>query len=341
MSTHSPLLGDTARLYAALGEGARRVWQGDPVRPSTTTSAVPLTTPPKLTALAAFGEHCLTASLADAAWRHSMHMESDRQWVQRLLDDAGVAVAFTKGALADPLFWRNSGLRGGTDLDVVVRRVDFEAVHHILCSHGWGLRRGHQLPTPQVTKSEWQYQWQSADAAHFDVDVHIEFGATPPYAPFGEAALCRRRRNDIGDVWGLRPEDWLASLAINTASQKFNGCLTAALDVYALCHHHPEAVDEGVQLAKQVGAEWGLWGLYRLVTSGFGGRWPTSVPQVSLSTSQRRIIDEVVGLRDGVDRLSSGWRRALLVDAPLLGPVAVARRLQSKLRQHWPGRPRR
>jgi hypothetical protein len=86
---------------------------------------------------------------AKRAIRRALILEHDRALISDAFADQGIDTLFFKGALSDSLWWGAQGIRGATDIDVLIPRSAENGAASILINMGYERRR---TPTHPATE---------------------------------------------------------------------------------------------------------------------------------------------------------------------------------------------
>lgn len=243
----------------------------------------------------------------------SLWLHEHRRRVSAALDAREIPHVYLKGALSDALHWRGSGLRGTSDLDVLVAAGDADHAVQALSvldareldfsryrvSVGLGHARVLSLPT----------------AGDLIVDLHTSLISEPPFRDPSEEVLQRAvvYRTAVGDIRGPEREDALLFAAANLASDGFSGRAKLALD--AACLLDEGGLRSDVVLARA--SEWGcaaaVWALLRIVEVRLGGRPDPSLMSALRPASRRRraLLEALAGVHTAPLRLRGEPTRAL------------------------------
>ncbi|MFZ5475954.1 MAG: nucleotidyltransferase family protein [Myxococcota bacterium] len=238
---------------------------------------------------------------------------------------ADVDHAFFKGALADARWWGGRGLRGCTDIDVLV--ADGERAGVALRALGYEVVEAGGRASAAAFKAR---NWRAADRLW--VDVHVRLLNVPPFRVATDEVLASARTYDtaFGPLRGPSPEHLLVMGAGNLATGGMTGRLRLALDTACLLTREPLDLALAAATARRWGAAAALWGLLRLVEA----RFDLSVPLDALAPPAplRPLVERAFGVHAAPRRPRNRVAALIAVDWPLSGrPLwpahAVARRL--------------
>ena len=265
----------------------------------------------------------------------SMLLHRDRRTLEDAFRRAAIPYVLLKGAVSDALFFQGSGLRGTSDIDLLIAPEATPRAHDILVEKGWQTSDSdpHRPPT---AKPERLYQSPAQD--RFDVDLHVRVGKSPPYGDATTEILSRAIdvETSLGSIRALSSEDQLLFAAVNQAGQKMLGSTRLAIDAAMLIRAGVN-LSHVVERAREFGCGWALYGILRLVDQRLGCAVPCQVLRDAEPRSlRRRLADRVAGVRYAPWLPSSAASRLLLVETPLVGDVtwparAIARALRFRV----------
>jgi len=269
----------------------------------------------------------LRARRRDAAVA-SLVFDERRRRLSALFERAGVAHAFFKGALMDPLCFDGSGARGSTDVDVLVDVRDIERVSALLVETD-----GERLTIPgraaSLSASHARvFHWRGRGAP-VDVDVHVALLDAPPFIDPARDVLARRvvHATRFGDVVGFSLDDALAYAGAKLVQGGFLDRLKLAVDASMLLARGAD-VDRALGLARTWASTKGLAALLALVERRLGAPragLALARPFASLSSTTRAALALVAGL-DGAPLPPRGvLSRALFAEDAPRGARALAR----------------
>jgi len=320
-------------LFAALRAqlGAAAGTNGAPLEESGIRKALFLAEIEQLDALAARGLLALgapegTLDLAERsarALRRALLLECDRLALSRTFLEKSIRHVFFKGALSDALWWGAQGLRGATDLDVLIDRKSAAAAAEIL--RGLGYERK-LMPSHQATLDAMkECSYVSREPGRFPIDLHFGLLNDPPYRDPGAAVLDRAvsYQTASGMIPGLSQEDMLVHAGGNLGQKGFMERLKLTLDATCLLLKEPLDADLVASRAGSCGVAIPLWGLLRLVQE----RLAVPVPQDLLDRLApppllQSWVMHIAGVRRVFDRPSRSGIALLMVDWPLSGRIA-------------------
>lgn len=251
----------------------------------------------------------------------SMRLQAQRQSLSEAMRRSGVDPLYFKGVLADAQWWQGSGVRGCSDIDLLIEPGSLEVVDGIL--RDFGLEP--LIPTERAAtlSASKERPYQPVDGAMrrsnaFGVDVHLGLLNDPPFRDPSLEVQRRARiyRTPFGAILGPCPEDQLAFLAGNLGGDAFGSRLRLSLDAW--CTIALDGCDVGLaaERAQAWGCGWSLWALLLLVHTRFG-----------LATD-----DAVMKALAPPAILQSRIRAVAGVDGP---PPKVGRPLATMFHQHW------
>ena len=180
------------------------------------------------------------------------------EWLERF-DAANIPTIVLKGAAMIALVYQRPALRPMSDLDVLVRRADFERAGELLRAAGFTRYRelGGTTESTLQTQSHWIHltppgtaldlHWHVIDSGYYAHHVPIEwFWDHTQSVPL----LARQMRV-------LTPEAQLLHLAAHLELHHAGGGLLALYDVAALIHKLGGTMDWDLVLATATRFEWG------------------------------------------------------------------------------------
>jgi hypothetical protein len=264
--------------------------------------------------LLALGQRC------GQALRRALLLERNREEIARSLSARGVQHLFLKAALCDSLWWEGQGLRGGTDIDVLIPRTAETAASDVLRAMGYRrkLVQSH-LATAESMKER---MFIHGDTQRFAVDLHVGLLNEPPFRDSAVEVLARGRTYETaaGSIAGPSLEDMLVHAGGNLGQEGFAARLKLALD--AACLIHKESLDcvAVARRADACGVRIPLWGLLRLVQERL---WIPVPESLMRSLGVPRWLQPLITRRAGVHarpaQPASALAGLLLVDWPLSG----------------------
>jgi hypothetical protein len=317
-----------AALRAMLGTGAGT--NGGSLQDSCIKTALAMAALEQLDALVARGLLALgapegTLDLAERsarALRRALLLECDRLALSRAFHEHGIRHVYMKGAFSDALWWGGQGLRGATDLDVLIDPRTAAAATHIL--HGLGYQRK-VVPSHLATQDAMkESSFASCEPGRFPIDLHFGLLNDPPFRDPGAEVLARAMpyQTAAGEIFGLSREDMLVHTGGNLGQKGFMERLKLTLDAACLLLKEPLDTDLVVRRAESWGVSIPLWGLLRLVQE----RLAVPVPQALLDRVApprplRRWVMHVAGVHHVTRRPYRSGLALLLVDWPLSGRI--------------------
>lgn len=255
-----------------------------------------------------------------AALAQSLSLHHARAQLSRALDEHGVPHVYLKGTLSDALFWRGTGVRGVTDIDLLVSPEDEPHAHGALVS--LGLARPVRVGV--VTDRATQERLYGGDlrGRPINVDLHVGVCRSPPYRDPGTAIVERRRlyETPLGRIPGPSPEDALLQATLNLATAKFySGRWKLLLDAACWLTRGDPDLEAFVRRARQANAAWAAWALLALVRERFVVDVPDGVMRaLELSSTQRVLAERLAGV-GCLPRVPRARAARVLVEWPLVG----------------------
>lgn len=326
-----PLLDASLCLGAAAISPSLRLRARPPSRPISDDVArevLPLAEAERVDALVARGLRALgvpddVLRLADrerAALAQSLSLHHARAQLSAALDEHGVPHVYLKGTLSDALFWRGSGVRGVTDIDLLVAPVDEPYAHAALTS--LGLVRPVRVGVATDTAAQERLYGGELRGRPINVDLHVGVCRSPPYRDPGGAIVERRRvyPTPLGAIPGPSPEDALLQATLNLATAKFfSGRFKLLLDAACWLSSGDVDLDTYADRARRANAGWAAWALLSLVEA----RFVVDVPRDLLrrlhpGPARARIASRLAGV-GCVPRVPTSRAARVLVEWPLIG----------------------
>lgn len=258
----------------------------------------------------------------------SLVFDERRRRLSALLERAGVAYAFFKGALMDPLCFDGSGARGSTDIDVLVDVADLDRVSTLLLDHG-GERLAIEGRAASLGASHARvFHWRERGAP-VDVDVHVALLDTPPFVDPARDVLARRvsYTTRFGAITGLSLDDALAYAGAKLVQGGFLDRLKLAVDASMLLARGAD-VELSLSRARGWSAAKGLAALLALVERRLGAPRPglsLGAPFARLSTTTRAALSLVTGMDRAPVPPRGVLARTFFADDARRGAGALAR----------------
>jgi hypothetical protein len=264
--------------------------------------------------------------------RRALILEHDRISVNSALEARGIDHLFFKGALSDPLWWGGQGMRGASDIDILIPRSAEEQASLVLQSLGYERKRSSTHPATEDASKERLFQ-HSDIRSHFPVDLHLGLLNDPPYFDPANEVFERAvvYETASGKMRGPCREDMLLLGAGNLGQSGFAERTKLVVDAACLLSREKPDLETVASRAAQWRVKAPLWGLLRLVEV----RLHISVPgwlldRLAPMRPLKGIIERIIGVH------SSPWHPAggiklILAGWPLTGhafwPLTAAR--------HW------
>jgi hypothetical protein len=256
------------------------------------------------------------------ALRRALLLERNRAEVREALEQQGIRPVFLKAALCDSLWWGGQGLRGATDIDVLVPRACESAASEILRSIGYDRKLFHgRRAVLEATKER---MFVPRDPQRFAVDLHLGLLNEPPYRDPAAEVIARARTypTSAGPIAGPAPEDMLVHAGGNLGQEAFAFPLKLALDSACLirtgCLDY-EAVFERAQSWRVCTP---LWALLRRVQTELGICVPDRLlRRLAPPLWLRPIVERSAAVRFSAPRFASTGTQLLLSDWPMSGRV--------------------
>ncbi|MBN1570664.1 MAG: nucleotidyltransferase family protein [Acidobacteria bacterium] len=256
------------------------------------------------------------------AVRRALILEHDRALIRDAFSAQGIEMLFFKGALCDPLWWGAQGMRGSTDIDVLIPRSAENAAASILINMGYERRRTPTHPATEDAAKERLFH-HSDSQTRFPVDLHLGLLNDPPYLDPAEQVFRRAvvYETAVGTIRGPSREDMLLLAAGNLGQSCFAERYKLALD--AACLLLRESIDFKAVVSRA--AQWRvttpLWALLRLIEERLRIPIPDWVrDKVSPPFPLKAIVERVAGVRTAPWHPESG-RGLILAGWPLSGRV--------------------
>lgn len=236
---------------------------------------------------------------AKRALRRALILEHDRVTISNALSAQHIDHLFFKGSLSDPLWWGGRGMRGATDVDILVPRSAEDSAARALISLGYERK---QILTHLATEdaSKERLFHHSDFQAHFPVDLHLGLLNEPPYCDPADQVFRRAvvYETAAGAIRGPSYEDMMLLAAGNLGQSCFAERYKLAVD--AACLLLREKLDLNIVASRA--AQWGvtipLWGLLRLVEERLHVPAPAwFLDRLAPFRPIRRVVERVAGVR--------------------------------------------
>lgn len=268
------------------------------------------------------------------ALRRALILDRDRIRIGDALTAKGIQWLFFKGVLCDALWWGGQGMRGATDIDILIpRSVENEATA-ILMDLGYERRRSPTHPATEDAAKERLFHHPDS-FSHFPVDLHLGLLNDPPYLDPAEQVFQRAvvYKTAVGPIRGPSREDTLLLAAGNLGQSCFAERYKLALDAACLFLHESLDLDVVITRAVQWHVTIPLWGLLRLIEE----RLRVSIPEwllnrVAPPLPLRGMVERVAGVRtlpwhpeSGSGLILAGWPLSGRIFWPLIAAWRWAR----------------
>ncbi len=275
-----------------------------------------------------------SAAREQSALAASIALHAFRERLSAALHEHGVRHAYLKGTLSDALFWSGRGVRGVTDIDLLIARGDEPAATAALESLRF--RRAARVGPVTDAASQERLFGGKAHGKSLDVDLHVGVTREPPYRDPGPAILARSvvHETPLGRIPGPTPEDAILQATLNLAAAKFfSGRAKLLLDAACYCARFPIAYDLLVERALRARAGWALWALLSLVEERFDVGVPADVLSVLEPSPSRAVLARRLAGVGCQPRVPTSRPGRVLVEWPLvqrpLWPAEIALRWAS------------
>ncbi len=266
--------------------------------------------------------------------RRALILEHDRISVSGALEAHGIDHLFLKGALSDPLWWGGQGMRGASDIDILIGRAAEEESALILRDLGYERKRSLTHPATEDASKERLFQHGDI-RSHFPVDLHIGLLNDPPYFDPADEVFERAvvYETSVGRMRGPSREDMLLLGAGNLGQSSFAERGKLVVDAACLLSREKPDLEVVASRAAQWRVTAPLWGLLRLVEV----RLHVPVPDWLLDRLApmrplKAIIERVVGVHrspwhpeGGIKLILAGWPLTGYVFWPLIASWHWAR----------------
>jgi hypothetical protein len=253
---------------------------------------------------------------AKRAIRRALILEHDRVLISEAFAAQGIDLIFFKGALSDPLWWGAQGMRGATDIDVLIPRSAENGATAILTNLGYERRRTSTHPATEDAAKERLFHHRDSQF-RFPVDLHLGLLNEPPYLDPADQVFQRAvvYETVVGPMRGPSSEDMLLLAAGNLGQSCFAERYKLAVDAACLLLHEKPDLDIVVSRAAQWRVTIPLWGLLRLVEERLRIPIPSWVlDRIAPSPLLRGIVERVAGVQkvpwhpeSGSGLILAGW----------------------------------
>ena len=256
------------------------------------------------------------------ALRRALILERDRISISKAFAAEGIDHLFFKGVLSDPLWWGGRGMRGASDIDILVPRSAEDGAALALVNLGY---ERIQAPTRRATEeaSKERLFHHSDMQSHFPVDLHLGLLNDPPYRDPVEQIFRRAvyYETAVGAIRGPCREDMLVLAAGNLGQSCFAERHKLALDAACLLLRENPDLNAAASRAEEWHVTIPLWGLLRLIEE----RLHVTVPDQFLNRLApfrpiRGIVEHLAGIRR-IPRRPERGGRLILASWPLSGRI--------------------
>lgn len=302
-----------------------------------------------LQSLGAAGDAIDLDARTKQALRRALLLEHDRIAIGKALAAKGVEHLFLKGALSDALWWGGQGMRGASDVDILISRSAEAETAHALIELGYERTVvATHLATEDASKERLFHH--SDPRSHFPVDLHLGLLNDPPY--FDPAVQVFQRavayETPTGVIYGPSREDMLLLAAGNLGQSCFPERYKLVVDAACLLMRDKPDLEIVAARAAQWGVATPLWGLLRLVEERLSVEVPGwLVERLAPLHPIRSFVERVAGVKkapwhpgSGIKQVLAGWPLSGHPFWPLIATWQWARlRIADKVRLREKGRP--
>lgn len=249
----------------------------------------------------------------------SLSLHDVRARLTTTLDAHGVRHAYLKGTLSDARFWRGAGVRGVTDIDLLVTPADERGADEAL--EAVGLRRPVRVGVVTDAATQERLYVGSVGGHPLNVDLHVGVCRDPPYRDPGPDIVERRVVYDtpLGRVPGPTPEDALLQATLNLATAKFfSGRLKLLLDAACWLSFEDVDVETFAARAREANAGWAAWALLSLVEERFVVDIPRSAWRALAPSETQQVLARRLAGVACVPRVPTSRAARVLVEWPLI-----------------------
>ena len=233
------------------------------------------------------------------ALARALLLQSARQRVSSILDEARIPHLYLKGVLSDALYWGARGARGTSDLDLLVPRDRSQDAVVALAEIGVQEARYPRHRASIECGNARNLRWRTP-AADVAIDVHAWLLSEPPFVDPSSEVLSEARTYETagGAIRGPSPEHALLYLAGNLGSDGFSGRLKLALDAACLLLSGDVDVDRVRTGVRRWGCSAALWALLALVEARLGVVAPRGLlEQLQPGWARGAFLRRVVGVK--------------------------------------------
>ena len=254
--------------------------------------------------------------------RRALILEHDRISISRSLATKGIEHLFLKGVLSDPLWWGGQGMRGASDVDVLVPRSAENDCKLIFKELGYDQR---QTPTHLATEeaSKERLFHHNDFRSHFPVDLHLGLLNDPPYMDPADEVFQRSivYETPSGAIRGPCREDMLLLAAGNLGQSCFPDRYKLVVDAACLLSREKLDLDTIASIATQWRITVPLWGLLRLIELRMHIPVPRGLmDRLAPFLPLRGFVELVAGVRKSPWHPGSGIKH-ILASWPLSGRI--------------------
>lgn len=254
-----------------------------------------------------------------AALAQSLSLHHARAQLSTALDGHGVPHVYLKGTLSDALFWRGTGVRGVTDIDLLISPEDEPHAHAALLS--LGLSRPMRVGAVTDRVSPERLYGGELRGRPINLDLHVGVCRSPPYREPSRGIVARRRvyETRLGAIPGPAPEDALLHATLNLATAKFfSGRWKLLLDAACWLSRDDVELETFAERARRTNAGWAAWALLSLVRERFLVEVPEGVMRALEPRPTQRVLAERLAGIGCVPRVPSSRAARVLVEWPLV-----------------------
>jgi hypothetical protein len=276
--------------------------------------------------------------------RRAIILENDRIAIGNAFRAKGIDHLFLKGALSDPLWWGGQGMRGASDLDILIHRSAESESALILKSLGY--EREVTLTHLATEDASKERLFHHGDfRSHFPVDLHLGLLNEPPYFDPADQVFQRATvyETPSGTIRGPCREDMLLLAAGNLGQSCFPERYKLVVDAACLLLRENLDLDTVASRATQWHVTIPLWGLLRLIEERLHIPLPDwLLDRLAPFYPLRGIIELIAGVKkspwhpgSGLRQILAGWPLSGRAFWPLIATWQWARlRIADRARSH-------